>query len=120
MSSNNLNKIHVFGKQLKILMQEVGIKQRELAKLAGMHESNISRLAGGTSTPTLEFILLIVENYNVSLNWLLLGVGPMLLSEINSSDIQDGFKIFVTGALKDVHEEIQAMKHVMREKGLLI
>ncbi|MBT4643717.1 MAG: helix-turn-helix transcriptional regulator [Deltaproteobacteria bacterium] len=89
MSSKNINKIQIFGKQLKILMQELNIRQRALAELAGMNESNISRLAGGTSTPTLKFILLLVENYEVSLNWLILNEGPMLLKDISAGAEQD-------------------------------
>lgn len=118
MSSNNINKIHLFGKQLKLLMHELGIKQRKLAELAGMNESNISRLAGGTSTPTLKFLILLVENYGVSLNWLILGEGPMLLSEIDNTDYAQRDEFFIR-RLKNIEEMLDQFVEVAKDVDLI-
>lgn len=92
MSNKKLNAQKVFGKNLKVFIQEGGFNQRVFAENAGMSESNLSRIIGGTSAPSFEFLSLLESEYNASLDWLFSGVGNRLRpspEEIAESEMLD-------------------------------
>lgn len=60
----------VIGKNLKKLRKDKNITQTDLAKLLNTSQSTISAYESGKTTLLTAFALQIINNYNVSLDWL--------------------------------------------------
>jgi transcriptional regulator with XRE-family HTH domain len=56
------------GKRVKMLREEKGIPQQDLAAKCNIEKSNFSRLEAGGTNPTLYTLKKIAENLNVSLS----------------------------------------------------
>jgi transcriptional regulator with XRE-family HTH domain len=59
-----------FGKIMKKLREERGLKQIELANATGISKSSISMYENGNRTPELETFELLADFYNVDMNYL--------------------------------------------------
>jgi len=59
-----------FGKIMKKLREERGLKQIELANATGISKSSISMYENGNRTPELETFELLADFYNVEMNYL--------------------------------------------------
>lgn len=75
MSTKNYEDTEYFRKNLKILMQKEGIRQKDLAKMIGITDSTFSAVMNGKSYPTFSQLITISERFSVSLNWLLRDIG---------------------------------------------
>jgi len=53
--------LHDFGRNLKALLTDARMSQKELSKLTGISESTISRYIAGEMMPTLKSIANIME-----------------------------------------------------------
>lgn len=56
--------------------------KKEVAKVAGLSESQLHRIVAGDSQPKLEPIVAIARAANISLEWLATGEGPMRPDEV--------------------------------------
>lgn len=56
--------------------------KKEVAKVAGLSESQLHRIVAGDSQPKLEPIVAIARAANISLEWLATGEGPMRPGEV--------------------------------------
>lgn len=65
--------------RLGIFISQRGLVQRELATSLGVAHSHIGNIAAGRSEPSREFARKMLLIYGVSANWLLFGVGPMMI-----------------------------------------
>jgi phage repressor protein C with HTH and peptisase S24 domain len=71
--------------RIKILRERLQLDQREMGRQIGRSVATWSALETGRNKLTEETILLLVEKFNVNPQWLLLGTGPMLLTEESGS-----------------------------------
>ena len=55
------------GKRVKILREEKGIPQQDLAAKCNLEKSNLSRLEAGGTNPTIYTLNVIADNLEVSL-----------------------------------------------------
>ena len=52
-----------------------GLSQGEFAKKLGISRNTLGRYENGLRAPDADFLLLLVEEFGIDANWLLLGVG---------------------------------------------
>ena len=81
------------GDRLNRIMMEKGIKQRQLAKKAGVSRLTIAAIQQGKSNPTQSTILRLAEALNLSVSELL-GESPALgpkpsISQINENQMME-------------------------------
>jgi SOS-response transcriptional repressor LexA len=91
MSTKNIRKIDYFQgdfmpsetmpERLKLARKRLGLNQKEMAKLLGVSQSNISSYEGGLHEPNSKALSVLSEN-GINLNWLLTGEGEMLRSDV--------------------------------------
>ena len=67
----------LLGDRIKLSIKNKGITQRELAKIIGKHETEISRWCKGDGSPPYEILVKIVEATGCNPGWLLTGEGSM-------------------------------------------
>ena len=73
----------MIGRKIKYLLEEKGIKQKELAEKIGVHEVTVSRYINGNHTPPAEIIKKIAEalgvtsDYLLSDDWKIAEIDPM-------------------------------------------
>jgi transcriptional regulator with XRE-family HTH domain len=71
--------------RFKIITEEIGKKQKEIASELGITESYISRLISGAhENISLSLALLIQEKYYYSAQWVMTGEGDKFVSSKNS------------------------------------
>ncbi len=58
------------------------LNQIEFSKLLNVKQSNISQIESGKIAPSLEILLKIISNFNISCEWLLIGKGEMIKSNV--------------------------------------
>ncbi|MFL0806510.1 MAG: helix-turn-helix transcriptional regulator [Oceanobacter sp.] len=66
-----------FQERFAELLSALGISQNELARQLGSTSAFMSNLARGKSKPSLDLLEKIGRQYNVSMDWLILGKGEM-------------------------------------------
>lgn len=59
-----------FGKRLKILRQKKGLTQRQVAEKIGVTAASLSAYENEIQKPSIDVVVNIVRNFNVSLPWL--------------------------------------------------
>jgi len=59
------------------LIKELGIRKMEFAEAVGISTGNLSDWLRGKTEPSAKAFARIHEKYNVNLNWLIVGKGPM-------------------------------------------
>ena len=60
----------LFGQRLKQLRQELGLSQRDFAGKIGVTASALSSYEKGQKNPSVNVVIEIALNFNVSLDWL--------------------------------------------------
>lgn len=98
--SNNIN---TQGKRLKKIRQVLNINQEDLAKAINLPKQIIANIEADKVLLNNEKLIALGENFNISLNYLLLGKGEMFIKN-SSSEIKDYIKqslkeMFQTGEL---------------------
>ena len=74
------------GKRLKLLRQEAGLKQADIAKLVGHSNTAVGRIERGEQTIDLKTILAYKKQFNVSADYIIDGVNN------GNEDISDRLK----------------------------
>jgi transcriptional regulator with XRE-family HTH domain len=70
------------GQRLHNLRLALGLKQKEMARAAGLNSGYLSELISGKrDNPGIDIIIKIAIRFNVNLNYLLLGEGEMFLPD---------------------------------------
>jgi transcriptional regulator with XRE-family HTH domain len=72
----NKRKRGIAGRMANVRNAERPRSQREFARNIGVFQQNVNRYESGT-TPSTEFCIRLALAENVSIDWLLLGVGEM-------------------------------------------
>jgi transcriptional regulator with XRE-family HTH domain len=79
--------------KIKEIRKELKLTQQVMADSIGVSKQYLSRVENGLTDLSKEKIVLLCDTYNISLNWLLMNKGSMLLGEIEQ---YKGFKESVT------------------------
>lgn len=66
--------------RIGILIDHLGVNQKEFAEQIGLTPGNITEWRKGRSAPTAKILKILAEKYSISLNWLLTGTGSMFLN----------------------------------------
>ena len=70
-----------FGKRIKLLREELRMKQKEFASGIGISASFISQIEMGHKNPGYDFLYILMSKYHVSLDWLFYGTGEMFVKQ---------------------------------------
>lgn len=89
-------------KRLKELRMELGLSQRQMAPHFGIERAAYSRMELGENNISEFHLNTIAREWGISVNWLVLGVGPKYLDKIGKIDFGD--------FTDNVNEMIIAMK----------
>lgn len=82
----------MFNYNLKEVRNKLGIAQGEMAYALKIQQSQYSRYENGTSKPSVEVLEKLVKQFNININYLLTGNGPMFITpELSRDTLQ--FKI---------------------------
>jgi len=79
----NENKEESFGSRVRKIREALHISQTDFAAKTNMHSSYLSEIETGSRKVGQRIILKIASAYNVNLNWLLMGKGPMFIDPDN-------------------------------------
>jgi len=69
------------GERLTLLRKTLDINQTDMAMTIGCSQANISKYEKDSTTMSIEFLIPLRKAFNVNLDWLLLGIGEMFISE---------------------------------------
>lgn len=69
----------MINKRLKILRESLGLSQEKIGEKLGIDQSNYSKYEKGKLTIDVILIDKLRELYNLNINWLFTGNGPMLM-----------------------------------------
>lgn len=86
-STNNESKEESFGSRVRKIRESLHLLQTDFAAKINMHSSYLSEIETGSRKVGQKIILKIASAFNVNLNWLLMGKGPMFIEEENRNDI---------------------------------
>ncbi|HYE02020.1 MAG TPA: hypothetical protein VD963_02165 [Phycisphaerales bacterium] len=93
---------------------------KELAKLLGLSGESTRRYLIG-DPPSVEFVMCVALNFGVSLNWILLGRGPIHLDESEplppTRSYKDVLLERVAGAVDQLHEDVVAVQGLLARRG---
>ena len=88
-----------YGKRIKALRDQKGLTQEQLAEALHISDVHLRRLEAGRSTGSVELVVEIAEFFDVSLDYLLLGVNR------GSGKLQKDIRA-IAGSLIKIAEEI--------------
>jgi len=84
---------HAIAARIKLLRGEVS--QRDFGKLLGYRQTIISEIETGRVKPSVEFLLILSEKCNVSVDWILKGDRPQALKNSNPMIAIDRIREFL-------------------------
>ncbi len=69
------------GKRIQKIRKKLDLRQEPFAKQLGTTQSVISNYEKGARLPSANFLKKLRETFQININWLLTGEGPMFLEE---------------------------------------
>jgi len=69
------------GERLTLLRKALDINQTDMAMVMGCTQANISYFEKEGNMLSAKYLILLGETYSVNLNWLLLGIGEMFMTD---------------------------------------
>lgn len=93
------------GLRLKKIRKQVGCSQDEFAQKLGITKQAISNIENSKSTPSVNVLSKLALDYNVNLNYLIIGKGSVYSLDDNSA----------ISIKKSILKEVE---HMLKEKGI--
>ena len=93
---------NILSERIKELRTMKGLTQREFAENINVSIVSVSSYEKGVKTPSLDMIMTIAKNYNISIDWLC-GLSDNMVSDNCIATYKDLFKLFIT--LLDIRYE---------------
>ncbi|MDD2401891.1 MAG: helix-turn-helix transcriptional regulator [Clostridia bacterium] len=112
-----MNKIENVITRIKQLREKNHLSQKEFGEIIGFSQGNIGDWERGRSLPSIKAIISIVNKFNVTPNWLLLGKETSsqdpfpLLKNLNQNEL-DTLNIFINFLLFKHEEEKKKQSHM--------
>jgi len=69
--------------RLLLIREALGMTQSQIGKPSGLIHHHLSRIESGELRPPHQFIQSLGKDFNVNLNYLFLGDGPMFKKDVN-------------------------------------
>ena len=63
----------MIGERIKKIRKDKNLNQKSFAKAIGISQGALSEIENSNINPSIETVISIVKQYNISLNWLILG-----------------------------------------------
>lgn len=76
MSKTKLD-LHEIGKRLKEARKAVNMTQEKMGELYGFPHTAISEMESGKRNAQLKYLILLINQFNINLNWIFTGKGLM-------------------------------------------
>lgn len=92
----------ILSERIKELRTIKGLTQKEFAENINVSTVSVSSYETGVKTPSLDMVLSIAQNYNISIDWLC-GLSDNMVLDNHITTYKDLFKLFI--ALLDVRYE---------------
>lgn len=97
------------GSKIYILRSNFNMNQTEFADKIGVTQSTLSSYEKGNATPSLDVLISIATNFNVSTDWLL----DLSKSEVNISSVADVANFFFQlNELNEIRYELEINDHL--------
>lgn len=93
---------NILSERIKELRAIKGLTQKEFAEKINVSTVSVSSYETGVKTPSLDIIISIAKNYNISIDWLC-GLSDNMAPDNYITTYKDLFKLFIT--LLDVRYE---------------
>ncbi|MCK4766126.1 MAG: helix-turn-helix transcriptional regulator [Candidatus Aminicenantes bacterium] len=106
-----------FADRLKNFRKNIPLSQRDFAEKMGFTAGFISDLENAKSKPSFDFLLKIVDVFNVNLNWLIFGYGEIFYREgevdIEGESLLSGLEDNVLDLIKYMKESAIAKHSIL-------
>jgi transcriptional regulator with XRE-family HTH domain len=89
MKNKDITIKNTIGKRIRQIRDQIGLNQNDLAEHMGCGRSNISLIENGKNFPSGNILIALKSKYNVSLDWLFSGQGPMFIEAENDLNLLD-------------------------------
>lgn len=111
-----------FGKRLKDVRLTLGLNVPEMSSKIGIEKNSYYKYEDGTRFPKPEVLLGLIQNFNINVNYLLIGKGEMFIQNRQSEKIKPHFNdIFPNiSADKEVIELINSLEVPIMRNELLV
>jgi len=70
-----------FGKRVRTVRNKLGLSQKNFAHRSGVVASYLSNIENGKGNPTYDFFLRLYQEFDVNMNYLIGGIGPLFQKE---------------------------------------
>jgi transcriptional regulator with XRE-family HTH domain len=88
--------------RFRSLREKTGLSQKDFAQTIGLSHTVIAEIERGAREPSRKVMVALSEKYNISLDWLLLGVGGPKLDAHGPEDW--------AGEIADLEEKIKSLE----------
>lgn len=106
------------GRRLKEARKTLGLLQEEIAAHFGIHRTSYSKCETGENFPSFPALINLCHRFDISLDWLLGGKGPMFHKEIKNDTLSA--KAAATGkSVAVVEKQVADMLEHMEKVPLL-
>ena len=112
MAERSRDKFEAFRRNLKVLINNRGMNQADMASELGMSTAALSRYLNGVRSPDLEYVRKIANYFNISVDWLLGLTGERY--NVMPADLQEVAWLYSL-ATKDDQNVVQAVLAKYRE-----
>ena len=112
MAERSRDKFEAFRRNLKVLINNRGMNQADIASELGMSTAALSRYLNGVRSPDLEYVIKIANYFNISVDWLLGLTGERY--NVMPADLQEVAWLYSL-ATKDDQNVVQAVLAKYRE-----
>ena len=93
------------GERIKLLYEELGLKQESFAKEIGTYRQRVGNAVSAKNEPNVDLLKLICARYkSLNARWLILGEGDMFIS---STGVQEDRAEYNTNAKNDLRVAFQ-------------
>lgn len=73
------------GERLRLAREALGVKQAEFARRHGIDKTKLSHWERGTNLPSLAYVHLLWREYQISADWIYLGLRSRLPQDVAAS-----------------------------------
>ena len=98
--------------KIKQIRNNNKLSQKEFASLLGETQQSISQFENGERIPGTAVLIKLSEKLKINLNWLLLDIGDMELSEYESS-------VHLNEKIKFLEKEVQVYREILEMNDLI-
>ena len=83
----------MIGKRLRDLRKKLGYNQKNFADLLGITERTLRNYEKGNNLPS-SLLTILIEKFNININWLLTGEGDMFLKDYtNFTEVKNAYNL---------------------------